>query len=213
MEPTQTALIVPVPEAEPAVGRFRASLDRAASWGVPAHVTVLYPFLPPQLVDDQVLAALRDIVAGVPRFDIVLTHVDWFGDTVVWVAPAGSSISRSHRSGVATLPRDTPVRRHVHRDRAAPDYRSGRSPACAGPRREGGLHTSPHWGGRRGGPAHRRDAGLQPLAHRLRIPARRLPSARWVTHPCGGSSNGPPAARLDARPSAQNDPFGLAPAG
>ncbi|MBQ1032768.1 2'-5' RNA ligase family protein [Micromonospora sp. C97] len=87
MEPTQTALIVPIPEAEEAVGRFRASLDRAASWGVPAHVTVLYPFLPPQQIDERALAALRDTIAGIPRFDVALTHVDWFGDTVLWLAP------------------------------------------------------------------------------------------------------------------------------
>jgi 2'-5' RNA ligase len=48
---------------------------------------VLYPFLPPDRVDDGVLAALRDVVAGVPRFDVMLTHVDWFTDTVVWLAP------------------------------------------------------------------------------------------------------------------------------
>ncbi|MEU7850184.1 2'-5' RNA ligase family protein [Micromonospora parva] len=87
MEPTQTALIVPIPEAEEAVGRFRASLDRAASWGVPAHVTVLYPFLPPQQITEQTVAALRDTIAGVPRFDVALTHVDWFGDAVLWLAP------------------------------------------------------------------------------------------------------------------------------
>ncbi|WP_307788555.1 2'-5' RNA ligase family protein [Micromonospora vinacea] len=87
MEPTQTALIVPIPEAEEAVGRFRASLDRAAGWGVPAHVTVLYPFLPPQQIDEQVLAVLRATIAGIPRFDVALTHVGWFGETVVWLAP------------------------------------------------------------------------------------------------------------------------------
>ncbi len=87
MEPTQTALIVATPEAENAVGPFRASLDRAASWGVPAHITVLYPFLPPERIDDHVLAALRDVVAEVPRFDAALTHVDWFADTVAWLAP------------------------------------------------------------------------------------------------------------------------------
>ena len=87
MEPTQTALIVVVPEAEQAVGGFRASLDRAASWGIPAHVTVLYPFLPPEQVDERVLATLRDVIAGVPRFVTALTHVDWFGDAAVWLAP------------------------------------------------------------------------------------------------------------------------------
>ncbi|MCW3820263.1 2'-5' RNA ligase family protein [Micromonospora sp. DR5-3] len=87
MEPTQTALIVPIPEAEEAVGRFRVSLDPAASWGVPAHVTVLYPFLPPQQINDQALAVLRKTIAGIPRFDVALTHIGWFGDTVVWLAP------------------------------------------------------------------------------------------------------------------------------
>ncbi|MGW3603288.1 2'-5' RNA ligase family protein [Micromonospora sp. NPDC005161] len=87
MEPTQTALIVPIPEAEEAVGRFRESLDPAASWGVPAHVTVLYPFLPPQQINDQALTALRKTIAGIPRFDVALTHIGWFGDTVVWLAP------------------------------------------------------------------------------------------------------------------------------
>lgn len=46
--PTQTAVIVPVPAAEALVGSHRRRLDRAAGWGVPAHVTVLYPFLHPE---------------------------------------------------------------------------------------------------------------------------------------------------------------------
>ena len=87
METPETALIIPVPEAEEAVGRFRMSLDQAAAWGVPAHVTVLYPFLPPDQIDDDVLAALHDVIAEVPCFDVTLTHVDWFADTVVWLAP------------------------------------------------------------------------------------------------------------------------------
>ncbi|MEV4197892.1 2'-5' RNA ligase family protein [Micromonospora globbae] len=100
MEPSQSALIVPIPEAEPAVGRFRASLDRAASWGVPAHVTVLYPFLPPERIDEAVLAMVRDIVAAVPRFDVSLAHVDWFGDTVVWLAPQPDHLFRDLTAAV-----------------------------------------------------------------------------------------------------------------
>ncbi len=87
MEPTETALIVPIPEAEDAVGAFRTSLDRSASWGVPAHVTVLYPFLPPEKINSNVLTVLDHIISAVPRFDITFTHVDWFGDTAVWLAP------------------------------------------------------------------------------------------------------------------------------
>ena len=44
----ESAILVPVPEAGPVVGRLRARLDRSASRGVPAHVTVLYPFVPPE---------------------------------------------------------------------------------------------------------------------------------------------------------------------
>jgi hypothetical protein len=43
----ESTILVPVPEAEPVVGQLRARLDRAASRGIPAHVTVLYPFVPP----------------------------------------------------------------------------------------------------------------------------------------------------------------------
>jgi hypothetical protein len=100
VEPTQTALIVPVSEAEPVVGRFRASQDLAATWGVPAHVTVLYPFLPPERVDDVVLAALRDIVAVVPRTEVLLTRVDWFGDEVVWLAPEPDQLFRDLTAAV-----------------------------------------------------------------------------------------------------------------
>ncbi|MEU6741541.1 hypothetical protein [Streptosporangium sandarakinum] len=65
MKPTRTALIVPIPEAEEAVGPFRAALDVSAGWGVPAHVTVLYPFLPPERIDSRVLAALTGTIAAV----------------------------------------------------------------------------------------------------------------------------------------------------
>ncbi|NYF54798.1 2'-5' RNA ligase family protein [Micromonospora purpureochromogenes] len=116
MEPTQTALIVPIPEAEEAVGRFRASLDRAASWGVPAHVTVLYPFLPPQQINEQALAVLRESIAGIPRFDVALTHVDWFGDTVVWLAPQPDRPFRELTAAVWQQFPEAPPYAGVHSD-------------------------------------------------------------------------------------------------
>ncbi|MGH8346758.1 MAG: 2'-5' RNA ligase family protein [Pseudomonas sp.] len=80
-------MIVPVPEAEPAVESFRAELDRAAAWGIPAHVTVLYPFLPPDLIGPQELRRLSEVVRTVQRFDVAFPHVEWFGGDVVWLAP------------------------------------------------------------------------------------------------------------------------------
>jgi 2'-5' RNA ligase len=84
---SESAVIVSVPEAEPVVGPFRASLDRSAGWGVPAHVTVIYPFLAPDRLGSDELQRLRDAVRSVPRFDVSFPEVRWFADTVIWLAP------------------------------------------------------------------------------------------------------------------------------
>lgn len=43
----QSALVVLVPEAEELVAPFRAAYDAAAAAGMPAHVTILFPFASP----------------------------------------------------------------------------------------------------------------------------------------------------------------------
>ncbi|MFC3742082.1 2'-5' RNA ligase family protein [Paractinoplanes deccanensis] len=87
MTPTESALILAIGEAEPAVAAHRERLDRAAGWGIPAHITVLYPFLPPHEIDDRATAALTGVAASVPAFFLTLQRVSWFGDRVVWLAP------------------------------------------------------------------------------------------------------------------------------
>ena len=87
MEPMESAVIVGVPEAEEVVGPHRAALDRYANWGVPAHVTLLYPFVSPPKIDDGVMGALADVLRSVPAFGITLSRIAWFGDRVVWLAP------------------------------------------------------------------------------------------------------------------------------
>jgi hypothetical protein len=85
--PTQTAVIVPVPPAEAVVEQHRRRLDRSAAWGVPAHVTVLYPFLRPEEVDQTALAALSAAVATVEAFEVTFAATAWFGTDVLWLAP------------------------------------------------------------------------------------------------------------------------------
>src|SRR5271165_1046229 len=65
----ETALLVPVPAAEPAVSRHRARLDQAARDGVPAHITVLYPFLSPAGISEPLLALLAKLFAGTSAFE------------------------------------------------------------------------------------------------------------------------------------------------
>jgi 2'-5' RNA ligase len=83
----QSGLIVAVPEAEPVVAPHRHRLDASAPLGVPAHITVLFPFLPPELIDETVLEDLGQLFAGVRPFRFRLDHTDWFGDDVLWLGP------------------------------------------------------------------------------------------------------------------------------
>ena len=83
----ESALLVPVPAAESAVGQHRARLDEAARDGVPAHITVLYPFLPPAGIDKTLLAALGRVFAGHAAFQFTLDKVGWFGEEVLWLRP------------------------------------------------------------------------------------------------------------------------------
>lgn len=55
----QSALVVLVPDAEKPVAPFRTTHDPAAAAGVPAHVTVLFPFVSPVQTDDSTLDCLR----------------------------------------------------------------------------------------------------------------------------------------------------------
>ncbi len=83
----QSALLIPVPEADSVVGRWRHQHDPVAVAGVPAHVTLIVPWLPPDRITPADLAALDDELSEVKAFDFELVRVDWFGRRVLWVAP------------------------------------------------------------------------------------------------------------------------------
>jgi 2'-5' RNA ligase len=84
----ESALIIEVPEAEPAVARHRTRLDASAALGVPAHITVLAPFLPRAAIGPDVLAELTRLFAAVRPFRFRLDRTAWFGDEVLWLGPA-----------------------------------------------------------------------------------------------------------------------------
>lgn len=81
-----TALICRVPEAERYISRYRERYDPSARRNVPAHVTILYPFVPLANVDDAVLARLREIAAGVRCFDYRLAQTQRF-PVALYLAP------------------------------------------------------------------------------------------------------------------------------
>jgi hypothetical protein len=85
--PRRTALIVPVAEAEAQVGELRLAHDSSAGRGVPAHVTILFPFLEADEVDE---AAVADLISRFPAFDFELDRVDRFPDGTTWLRPTPS---------------------------------------------------------------------------------------------------------------------------
>jgi 2'-5' RNA ligase len=81
----RTALIIAVPEAEALAGDWRERYDNA-SLGIPAHVTLLFPFVPTEKADDALLAELRELFAAQSAFSFSLPRVARFPE-VAWLAP------------------------------------------------------------------------------------------------------------------------------
>jgi 2'-5' RNA ligase len=82
----RSALIVDVPEAEPAVGEWRERFDNA-KLGIPAHITLLFPFVPAEQLDDDLHSQLRVLFALQPAISFSLTRVVVFPDETVWLEP------------------------------------------------------------------------------------------------------------------------------
>ena len=82
----RTAWVVPVPEAETLVQDLRRQFDPSAALGVPAHVTVLHPFMAPTQITAQVLDRAEAALRATPAFAFRLAQVACFADTA-YLAP------------------------------------------------------------------------------------------------------------------------------
>ncbi|HEX6681113.1 MAG TPA: 2'-5' RNA ligase family protein [Gaiellaceae bacterium] len=80
----RTALIVVVPAAQAIYDAWRERWDPAP--GIPAHVTLLFPFRPAALVDGELLEELRELFAAFEAFEAEYAEVRRF-EKVVWLAP------------------------------------------------------------------------------------------------------------------------------
>jgi 2'-5' RNA ligase len=84
----RSALIVVVPEAEALVAALRLRYDPMAAHGVPAHVTVLFPFDSP--IDDATADRIGAICCQHPAFAAEFVAVERFPGLVVWLRPEPS---------------------------------------------------------------------------------------------------------------------------
>jgi 2'-5' RNA ligase len=75
--PLASGIVLPVAEAESLFGDLRKLHDPQARYGVPAHITLLYPFAHPSTVAETV-ELLRRLFGGVPAFEFSLVAVRRF---------------------------------------------------------------------------------------------------------------------------------------
>lgn len=85
--PFEAALVMPVPEAEPLVSGYRQRYDRSAALGMPAHITITYPFRAYVTRPGEVLSELRSLLSAFPEFPFTLSEVRTFPE-FVYLAPS-----------------------------------------------------------------------------------------------------------------------------
>lgn len=84
-----STLIVPVPSVEQVLAEFLGRPPQRATTGIPAHITVLFPFVPADAIDTALEAAVGEVVAGFTPFHFRLGEVGTFPG-VLYLAPEPS---------------------------------------------------------------------------------------------------------------------------
>ena len=94
MAKAESALVILVPEAEPLVRPFLERFDPSAATGVPAHITLLYPFLAPERIGKEVVDQVAQCCRGFAPIAYSLTEIRRFRPRrCIWHPP------RTSRSG------------------------------------------------------------------------------------------------------------------
>ena len=130
----ESTLLVPVHDAEESVAGLRRRLDPASAHGLPAHVTVLYPFGPVRVFSEEDGHTLATALASVRAFDFVLSSVAWFDERVLYLAPEDPAPFVALTTAVASLFPAYPPYRGAY-DSVVPHMTVGGVPgrgACAG---------------------------------------------------------------------------------
>ncbi len=104
----RSAVVVVVPEAEDVVRRWRERDDPSAARGMPAHITLLYPFLEASTIDDDVVRELSRYFSGVDGFAFTLIRVGRFPATVYLMPEPSDVFAHLTRSLVDRWPEYQP---------------------------------------------------------------------------------------------------------
>jgi hypothetical protein len=83
----QSILVILVPEAEPLVSPFRSKHDKSAADGMPAHITINYPFLPTEEDKSGAISGLKNLFSGYLSFSYSLSAIKHFSG-VIYLEPS-----------------------------------------------------------------------------------------------------------------------------
>jgi hypothetical protein len=84
----ESALVVLVPTAEASIESLRKKFDPSFAFGMPAHITVLYPFAPLASISSSFTDRLAGVLEEFALFEFVLSEVGWFDERVMYLAPS-----------------------------------------------------------------------------------------------------------------------------
>ncbi|WP_374575926.1 2'-5' RNA ligase family protein [Phenylobacterium sp.] len=82
----ETGLVLALPELDPPLRRWRKH-DPAARLGMPAHVTLIYPFMDSRAFDEAARVRLRDVLRGFAPLEFAFDRLGAFQGGV-WLEPA-----------------------------------------------------------------------------------------------------------------------------
>jgi 2'-5' RNA ligase len=83
----KSAIVIPFLEVDDVVDTWRRVLDPAQVRGIPAHVTLLFPFVHPTDLSTDVLNDLGAHFSKASSFNVAFDSTAWFEDRVVYLEP------------------------------------------------------------------------------------------------------------------------------
>lgn len=95
-------MLVEVEAAEAVVGHWRRRYDPVARQGIPAHVTVLYPFVPPAALGQRQMLALAELASRFDRQPLMLDAIGEFPGAL-WLRPNPDDLFRRMTMALVAL--------------------------------------------------------------------------------------------------------------
>lgn len=103
----ESVILIPVPSAESVVSNWRNKYDEVARHGIPAHITLIYPFRPPKAVDLKVVDKLKKFFSGTGQFGFALVKINIFPG-VIFLEPSPREGFSHLIEGLVSIFPDTP---------------------------------------------------------------------------------------------------------